>query len=227
MKLSRLKKNKFRGVILALFCVFMLGLAVIFISNRLIYYYYTNNAEKAVSRAYRGCFTMAETGEIADLEDDKHDYETEEVDYEENEEISWDSISSESEIEEVVKPVKTGIYETRMTSYWANDDYDTSDCTGSGLCSWDFGVNEHGWYTWNGKLVVATATTYLANQGWAVADGVHLYKYYEELVLTIDGVEYDAIILDSCGSSMKTDRVDLFVSGGWAVKDTMIQVRRK
>ena len=118
-------------------------------------------------------------------------------------------------------------YTTRMTSFWANDGYGTGECTGSGKCSWDFGVNEKGWYTYQGKLVVATATTYLANQGWYVAPGVHLYKYYEELILTIDGIEYDAIILDSCGSSMKTDRVDLFVSNGSSAKDTMIEVRRK
>lgn len=225
--MSRSKKNKIRGVILALFCVFVLGLAVIFISNRLIYHYYTNNAEKAVSMAYRGCFTRVENEENSDLEAIEGVYETEEVDYEETEEISWDRVSSESKVEEVIESVETGTYETRMTSFWADDGSGTGECTGSGLCSWDFGVDEHGWYTYNGKLVVATATTYLANQGWSVADGVHLYKYYEELVLTIDGVEYDAIILDSCGSSMKTDRVDLFVSGGWAVKDTMIQVRRK
>lgn len=118
-------------------------------------------------------------------------------------------------------------YTTRMTSFWANDGYGTGDCTGSGLCSWDFGINENGWYTYNGKLVIATATTYLANQGWYTAPGVHLYKYWEELVLTIDGVEYDAVILDSCGSSMKTDRIDLFVSNGNSARDTMIEVRRK
>ena len=64
--MSRLKKNKIRGVILALFCIFMLGLAVIFISNRLIYHYYTNNAEKAISRAYMGCFTRVEEEEITE-----------------------------------------------------------------------------------------------------------------------------------------------------------------
>lgn len=216
--MSRLKKNKIRGVILALFCIFMLGLAVIFISNRLIYHYYTNNAEKAISRAYMGCFTRVEEEEI-----------TENV---EPEEIVEENYEEETYIEpeyipEYVPEYLPSTYETRMTSFWAADGSGTGECTGSGLCSWDFGVNEYGWYTYNGKLVVATATTYLANQGWAVADGVHLYKYWEELVLTIDGVEYDAIILDSCGSSMRTDRVDLFVSGGWAVKDTMIQVRRK
>lgn len=129
-------------------------------------------------------------------------------------------------VEEVQTPVSDS-YTTRMTSFYANDGYGTNNCTGSGLCEWDFGVNEHGWYTYGGKLVVATATTYLANQGWQVGSGVHLYKYYEELVLTIDGVEYDAVILDSCGSSMKNDRIDLFVSNSGSVKDTMIEVRRK
>ncbi len=118
-------------------------------------------------------------------------------------------------------------YITRMTSFWANDGYGTGECTGSGKCSWDFQINEKGWYTWQGKLVVATATTYLANQGWYTAPGVHLYKYYEELVLTIDGVDYDAIILDSCGSSMKTDRIDLFVSNGSSARDATINVRKK
>lgn len=133
------------------------------------------------------------------------------------------------EEEPVVEEVQeiSSLYTTRMTSFWSNDGYGTGECTGSGKCSWDFGVNDKGWYTYNGKLVVATATTYLANKGWYVAPGVHLYKYWEELVLTIDGVEYDAIILDSCGSSMKTDRIDLFVSNGSSARDTMIEVRRK
>lgn len=133
----------------------------------------------------------------------------------------------QEESQEVYQEPISNTYTTRMTSFWANDGYGTGSCTGSGLCEWDFQVNDKGWYTYNGKLVVATATTYLANQGWFVADGVHLYKYWEELILTIDDVEYEAIILDSCGSSMRTDRVDLFVSNGSSAKDTMIQVRRK
>lgn len=149
----------------------------------------------------------------------------EEIQEEETEYEPIEVIEEEPVVEEVVEPqVVSNSYTTRMTSFYPAE---ATDCTGSGLCSWDFGVNEHGWYTYNGKLVVATATTYLANQGWYVAEGVNLYKYYEELVLTIDGVEYDAIILDSCGSSMKTDRVDLFVMNKNSVKDTMINVRRK
>lgn len=212
MKLSRLKKNKIRGVILALFCIFIALLAVIFISNRLIYHYYTNNAEKAVSRAYKGCFTRVETEEITE------NVEPEEIieeNYEKAEYIEPDYIPENL----------SSTYETRMTSFWANDGYGTGDCTGSGLCSWDFGVNDKGWYTYNGKLVVATATTYLTKYGWSLAKGVRTYNYYDEITLVIDGVDYPAIVLDSCGSSMSNGRIDLFVSGGWAVKDTTILVK--
>lgn len=146
-----------------------------------------------------------------------------------NDELEDSEETEEEMIEEGTEEIieEPTSYTTRMTSYYANDGYETGHCTGSGLCTWDFGVNEHGWYTYNGKLVVATATTYLANQGWYVADGVHLYKYGDELTLTIDGVEYDAIVKDSCGHSMKSDRVDLFVSNAESVKDTMIEVRMK
>lgn len=141
------------------------------------------------------------------------------------EEVQIEEPQEEQQVE-VQEPIQD-VYTTRMTSYWANDGYGTGNCTGSGLCSWDFQVNENGWYTYDGKLVIATATTYLANQGWYVGDGVHLYKYGDEVTLVIDGVEYDAIVKDSCGNCMKTDRIDLFVSNGASARDTMIEVRRK
>ena len=150
--------------------------------------------------------------------------ESEEVgEVEEVEEIEEEYVEpvEETYVEPVVEV--SNEYTTRMTSFYPAE---SSDCTGSGLCSWDFGINENGWYTYNGKLVVATATQYLANQGWYLAPGVHTYGYYDEITLVIDGVEYQAIVLDSCGNSMKTDRIDLFVRDAGSVKDTMINVRR-
>lgn len=113
-------------------------------------------------------------------------------------------------------------YTTRMTSYYPEEGETT---TGSGLGPNNFEVNDKGWFTYQGKLVVATATTYLANQGWYVGNGVHLRKYYNEITLTIDGVDYRAIVLDSCGNCMRTDRVDLYVSSVVYAKDTMIEVK--
>lgn len=147
--------------------------------------------------------------------------EVKEVDEVEEVEEEYVEVVEETYVEPVVEV--SNEYTTRMTSFYPAE---SSDCTGSGLCSWDFGVNENGWYTYNGKLVVATATQYLANQGWYLAPGVHTYKYYDEIILVIDGIEYQAIVLDSCGNSMKTDRIDLFVRDAGSVKDTTISVRR-
>ena len=129
----------------------------------------------------------------------------------------------EQKKEEVKQEVQTqSSYTTRMTSYYPEEGELT---TGSGLSPANFEINDKGWYTYQGKLVVATATTYLANQGWQVGSGVHLRKYYNELTLNIDGVDYQAIVLDSCGNCMRTDRIDLYVSSVDYLKDTMIEVK--
>lgn len=138
-----------------------------------------------------------------------------------NEQIEVVEETQEEIVEEPIEVSNT--YTTRLTSYYPEE---TSDCTGSGLCSWDFQVNEHGWYTYNGKLVVATATEYLLKYGFTLNEGVHTYKYGDEITLVIDGIEYQAVVKDSCGNCMKTDRVDLFVSNANSVKDTIIEVRK-
>ncbi len=116
-----------------------------------------------------------------------------------------------------VAPAIGPVTKYRLTSFYPNDELKTGDCTGSGLCSWDFGVNEKGWYTYNGKLVLASATTYLQKQ-FGTREGVTYYKYYDEVNITIDGVVYPGIILDTCGACYKDDRLDLFVKN----KDSVI-----
>lgn len=128
------------------------------------------------------------------------------------------------------KPVKAEIehfrvvyeYETRMTSYYPTR---ANSSTGCGLQFNNFDVNEFGWFTYDGRLVVATATDYLLNYGWKLADGVRTYEYYQELILEIDGVDYLAVVLDSCGACMTTGRIDLFVVDESAIKDTYIIVK--
>lgn len=113
-------------------------------------------------------------------------------------------------------------YETRMTSYYPTR---ANAVTGCGLEFTYFDVNENGWFTYDGRLVIATATDYLLNYGWKLADGVRTYEYYQELILNIDGVDYLAVVLDSCGLCMRTGRIDLFVVDTSAIKDTMIIVK--
>lgn len=98
----------------------------------------------------------------------------------------------------------------RLTSFYPAE---SSDCTGSGYCSWDFDVNKYGWYTYKGKLVLAAATTYMQKQ-FGTKEGITYFKYYDEVNVTIDGVTYPGIILDTCGACYKDVRLDLFVKDG-------------
>ena len=115
-------------------------------------------------------------------------------------------------------------YETRLTSFYPRGNV-VSTTTGSGLGVRDFELNEYGWYTYDGKLVIATATDYLLNYGWKLNEGVRLYTYYDVLILEINGVEYEAIVLDSCGICMTRGYIDLFVANADAVIDTFIIVK--
>ena len=114
---------------------------------------------------------------------------------------------------EVVKASEEPVRKYRLTSFYADDGYGTGECVGAGFCSWDFGVNEYGWYTYDGKLVLAAATPYL-QKTFGIRDGITYFKYYDEVNITIDGVEYPGIILDTCGACYRDVRLDLFVQDG-------------
>ena len=217
-----MKKKLFVGFSLFILLLFIVSIYKINVAREII----VNSLDKQAKESQK--FVKEPKEETLEITIDEKQEDAETIKSEEikNEVEVQDANIQENASYEEPTSIDTS-YMTRMTSFWANDGYGTGECTGSGKCSWDFQINEKGWYTWQGKLVVATATTYLANQGWYTAPGVHLYKYYEELVLTIDGIDYDAIILDSCGSSMKTDRIDLFVSNGSSARDATINVRKK
>lgn len=106
----------------------------------------------------------------------------------------------------------------RLTSYYPEE---SSNCTGSGKCTNNFTINDKGWYLYDGKLVLAAATTYL-QRSYGVIEGRHYYKYYDEVDVTIDGTTYKGVILDSCGACMSVtyeERLDLFVNSKNSVID--------
>lgn len=80
------------------------------------------------------------------------------------------------------------------------------------MCEKDLVPNEKGWYTYQGKLVVATATTYL-QKSYGTIPGKRYFKYYDTFTININGVDYSAIVLDSCGAAMKSNIIDLYVVG--------------
>ncbi len=103
-------------------------------------------------------------------------------------------------------------YKYRLTSF-------TDKCVGAGFCgARDFKTNEKGWYLYKGKLVVATATPYMLKT-FGYRSGIQYFKYYDELVLTIDGKKYNAIVLDTCGACYRDGRIDLYVKDEKSVID--------
>lgn len=135
-------------------------------------------------------------------------------------------VEEEVKEEPVVEVPRSKQY--RLTSYYTEDGYGTTSCTGSGKCTNDFQVNDKGWYTYNGKLVVAAATYECLNSSYGACGkwntpvaGRKYFRYYEEIQVVIDGITYDAIVLDSCGASMylDEDRIDLFVSNSSSAID--------
>ena len=111
-------------------------------------------------------------------------------------------------------------YETRLTSFYANDGCGTGSCTASGLCENNFEINQNGWYTYQGKLVIATASDRL---GYTE---MQTYNLYDGITLNIYGNDYQAIVLDRCGQCQIDNRIDLFVINSESVIDTNIIVRR-
>ena len=117
-----------------------------------------------------------------------------------------------------------------MTYYYPGDNCASGTITASGLSTKDFTLNDRGWYTYDGKLVVATANKALTKGKWAKKYGSstqRMYNLYDELTLEIDGVDYPAIVLDMCGAAMKAAKVDLFVKDRKSGLDTQIKVKIK
>lgn len=100
----------------------------------------------------------------------------------------------------------------------------TGSCTGSGKCEKDFQINENGWYTYQGKLVLGTATKYLLKSGFPDT-GQRYFKYYDTLTIEINGKDYEAIVLDSCGACMKNKILDLFVSNRQSSITTRVNIK--
>lgn len=60
--------------------------------------------------------------------------------------------------------------------------------------------------------MLAGATVYLKSSYGGKTDK-HYFRYYDNVLIEIDGIQYDGIILDSCGACyyVQENRLDLFV----------------
>lgn len=88
--------------------------------------------------------------------------------------------------------------------------------TASGLQIKDFEINEENMYTYDGKVVVATAN--MARLPRGLVEGYQSHNLYEEFTIRLNDKEYEAIVLDLCGACYGVDgeflqRYDIFTTG--------------
>lgn len=101
-----------------------------------------------------------------------------------------------------------------FTNYHLGDG-SSGTTTASGLQIKDFEVNEDGMYTYDGKVVVATANMTRLPRG--IAEGYRSHELYEELSIRLNDKDYKAIVLDVCGACYYMEgeflqRYDIFVT---------------
>lgn len=102
-----------------------------------------------------------------------------------------------------------------VTNYW-NGDGSSGNTTASGLSTTDFKLNSEGMYTYNGRIVVATANTTRIKR--PLKDGFKSHELFDALELSFNGKGYDAVVLDVCGAcfGVKNEdiqRYDIFTKG--------------
>lgn len=177
---------------------------------------------------------LVNVGMIAGLELQKNNYENAIKEHEEQ--ISelelqnrvtianlFSTINENKELKDMIANMDHS-YPVWFTNYYIGDG-SSSKRTGSGHTIDEFEINSDGMYTYNGKVVVAAATWEGIHSDYGVLkyindlpSGYHIYHYDDEIQFTLNGKEYDGIVLDTCGAAMQDldeeyQRMDIFLAG--------------
>ena len=148
-----------------------------------------------------------------------------------SETVSETFIVPEVSFKEFMEPVEEEpteeLYDITVTRFYPNDSTGSDTCMAT-MCINKLEVNEKGWYTYEGKVVVGAATyacqKYCRNRDkyGPLPDGYRIYNFYDEVKLVIEGVVYTGVVLDSCGACMyhingeTLQRYDIYTVNGSA-----------
>lgn len=216
----RTKKGTVLNVNRILLCLAILILATVIVIGFIIGY----PRYKDKSLSYVSGAIIGDKVEVKEIENNNEEVK-EETQMLVNDSTTNDKDKQDEKVQTTFKETNKGTrLKYRMTSYYTGDGTGSGATTASGKSTKDFQVNEKGWYTYQGKLVVATASKRLLSWEKYKNSKQRFFKLYDELILVIDGKEYEAIVLDVCGAAMKKPIIDLFVSNKSSVKDTQIEV---
>jgi len=192
-------KNSGLGIVNLISFIFVVSLLVLLFNE------IKNNSEKVVIEENK----KAEVVEKKEIEEEKIEEPIIEEKKEEPKKEETPVVKQEPVINH---------YTTRMTSFWPAENDWENKCTASGLCMDHMTENEYGWYMYQGKLAIATASTRLGNSSQKT------YKLYQEVKLVIYGKTYPAIVIDVCGACQKYNRIDLYVKDGAHSIDTNVEI---
>ena len=129
-------------------------------------------------------------------------------------------VTSEEPVIQEPTVVTEPLREVRATYYYPGDPTGSGEWVGAGIHISQFETNERGWYTFNGKVVLAAATNECLRsshgpcRNWnEPSPSITYFNYGDIVTFYIDEVEYEGIILDTCGTSMMGhNKIDIFVS---------------
>lgn len=134
----------------------------------------------------------------------------------EDEVVECDIVSCEVEVEHEVEVEAIDYVEREVifSNYYTHDG-SSGDTTASGWQTKDFKVNSEGMYTYDDKVVVATANTTRLKR--RLYEGYQSNELYDEFTINVNDKLYDAIVLDVCGacyglSHEEIQRVDIFTT---------------
>lgn len=126
---------------------------------------------------------------------------------------------------EVIEVVITEIITEKAAHYTREKVMFTSyngSITSTGHTPKDFNINSEGWYTYQGYVVIATATHICVQvENGACGkyndykDTHHYFTLMDVITIHINNKDYEAIILDSCGACNWDEdyqRVDIFIA---------------
>ncbi|WP_291632199.1 hypothetical protein [Clostridium sp.] len=108
--------------------------------------------------------------------------------------------------------IDESLQEIKITSYYPGDPCGSSNLTYSGLTTADFEINENGWYTYDGKIVIAASIRRFEND---TQEDYKIYNIFDEVSIIINATVYQGIILDVCGASYRLNEkqiYDIYVS---------------
>lgn len=131
-------------------------------------------------------------------------------------------IAEQKRIEEENKYITQNVI---LTNYYTGDSTGSGTGTSSGLNSSNFQINELGWYTYNGRVVLATITNAcirsrvgICNRWNSLPYGWLAFDLYDEITVIYNQKSYKGIVLDLCGAcayrinNEQYQRLDIFIS---------------